>query len=110
MRADPVTDEIAKAIYERDKGCVAALVFGATGCTDMWGQHIDPLLSANSKRRWRQCFHLDHVHPWYAKMGVRASSLRLWLLCAGHHLNGWATKKENRVKAREYLTSQGVAP
>lgn len=107
--ADPVTDEIADYVMARDKGCVAALVYGATGCTDMWGQRISPLLEEVPKRRWRQSFHLDHVHPWYGKMGVRASSTRLWLLCAGHHF-GWATKKENRVKAREYLASVGVMP
>lgn len=112
---DPVTPQMAEFILMRDRGCVAALVFGQTGCKDVWGKPVVPWLIAHPKWRWRQVFQIDHVLSVGGRMGKRAESdaAHLWCLCAYHH-EFWARKRENRVVARQYLKEvnsvEGLTP
>ena len=88
---DPVTSDIALAVFTRDGGCVAPLLGGTY--FDCWGRN-----------------RLEHVkeHP---RMGRRAPSdpAHLVTLCQGHTEDGmkggkvWATDKANRVAMRAYL-------
>jgi hypothetical protein len=85
-RRDPVTSEVAAAVFARDKACVAPLLGGSS--LDCDGRDT-----------------LDHVRD-QPMMGKRAPSdmAHLVVLCERHHLwNGWATS--HRPELREYLRS-----
>ena len=91
MRRDPVTPEVALAVFTRDGGCIAPRLGGSF--MDCWGRN-----------------RVEHVKA-EPRMGRRAESIaeRLVTLCEGHTEPGmragyvWATAKENREACREYL-------
>ena len=86
MRTDPVTPEVAAAVYARDGGCVAPRLGGSS--MDCDGRDT-----------------LDHVKD-QPRMGKRAPSDvdHLVVMCERHHLwNGWATA--HRPELRAYLAS-----
>jgi len=83
-RKDPVTQDVAIAVIQRDGGCVAPRLGGSF--MDCGGRTT-----------------LDHVKD-EPRMGVRAPSdvQHLVTLCEAHHLwTGWATS--HRPELREYL-------
>jgi hypothetical protein len=85
-RRDPVTPEVAAAVFARDGGCVAPRLGGS-------------FLDCDGRLT------LDHVRD-FPMMGKRAPSdmAHLVTLCTRHHLwNGWATS--HRPELREYLRS-----
>lgn len=71
---------------ERDRGCVAPV--------------LDPDIDACAGPLHRQ-----HV----LEMGGRrvTTMATVLILCAHHHLDGWATRKENKASQREYLRRVG---
>jgi hypothetical protein len=90
-RKDPVTPEMAVAVFQRDTGCMAPRLGGSV--MDCWGRNT-----------------LEHVKD-ELRMGVRAPSdmAHLITLCEGHTEPGmkagrsWNLNSENRVAMREYL-------
>lgn len=84
-RKDPVTHEVALAVFTRDKGCVAVEL----------GEYPSTCHGRLT---------LDHVRD-QPMMGKRAPSdpAHLVSLCWHHHLNGWATS--HRPLLREYLAA-----
>lgn len=87
-RRDPVTHEVAVAVFNRDRGCVAVEL-------GEWASTCSGRLT------------LDHVrdHP---MMGKRAPSdmAHLVAVCWHHHLDGWATS--HRPELRAYLERVNV--
>ena len=94
MRRDPVTPELALAVFQRDSGCVAPRLGGSF--MDCWGHN-----------------RIEHVKA-EPRMGKRAEARmdRLVTLCEGHTEPGmrggyvWCTDKANREAMREYLRNQ----
>lgn len=90
-RRDPVTPEMALAIFALDGGCIAPRLGGTA--LDCWGRLT-----------------IEHVKS-ELRMGRRALSVRrnLVSLCQGHMEDGmragrcWNTNKRNRALVREYL-------
>lgn len=90
-RSDPVSPELAEAVFKRDGDCIAPRVGGTS--MDCWGQRG-----------------IEHVKV-QPRMGVRAEARldRLVTLCEGHREPGmragrvWCTQRENREAMREYL-------
>ena len=88
---DPVSPELAEAVFKRDEGCVAPRLGGTS--LDCWGRN-----------------RIEHVKA-EPSMGVRAEARldRLVTLCEGHTEPGmragrvWCTARENREAMREYL-------
>ncbi len=80
---DPVTAQVALAVFNRDQGCVAVEL-------GEWASTCEGRLT------------LDHVRD-QPMMGKRAPSdpQHLVSLCWHHHLNGWATS--HRPELRAYL-------
>lgn len=90
-RADPVTQEVAIAVFERDGGCIAPRLGGSF--MDCAGRAT-----------------LDHVRD-EPMMGKRAPSdaAHLVTLCEYHHLwSGWATS--HRPELRRYLREVNAEP
>ena len=93
MRRDPVTPEMALAVFNRDQGCVAPRLGGSF--MDCWGRNT-----------------LAHVKD-EPRMAKRAPSDlgHLATVCQGHAEDGmrggyvWVTDKENIARLREYLKS-----
>jgi hypothetical protein len=90
MRKDPVTHEVALAVFQRDRGCVAVEL-------GEWASSCKGRLT------------LDHVRE-QPMMGKRAPSdmAHLVALCEFHHTgskagSNWATS--HRPLLREYLES-----
>ncbi len=89
---DKVTHEVAMAVFNRDRGCVALLLGGWS--SQCWGT-----------------IGLEHVQDGGGRMGRRAPSdvRHLVSLCQGHREPGmmgghvWCTDKVNRQAMREYL-------
>jgi hypothetical protein len=105
---DQVSPETAKAVFERDKGCVAPLVDPATTvCRSQYG--------VPHHRSYRGMLTLDHVKS-EPRMGVRAPSDmgHLVSLCYGHHIattgggSNWATA--HRSELRDYLAGFEETP
>jgi hypothetical protein len=99
-RRDPVSHELALAVFTRDGGCMAPRLGGSA--IDCWGRN-----------------RIEHVKA-QPRMGVRAEARldRLLTICEGHSEPGtkagycWATDKVNRNRMREHLLSlypDGVA-
>ena len=84
---DPVTHALRLAVLERDgERCVTTFI--------EWDQDIDACAGPLT---------LDHVQEGYGRMGKRAPSRldTLAVVCAHHHLDGWATS--HRPELRAYL-------
>jgi len=95
-RRDPVTPDVAEAVFSRDgNACVAPRLGATEECRDVWGNPI--------RLGSRSGLTLDHVHEGYGKAGKRAPSdpAHLVTVCHHHHLNGWATS--HRPELRKYL-------
>lgn len=90
MSRNPVTAEVALAVFNRDNGCVFVTV------TREYGQCEGRLT-------------LDHVRD-QPMMGKRAPSdpSHLVSLCWHHHLDGWATA--HRPELRAYLATFNAVP
>lgn len=86
-RRDPVTPEVALAVFARDGGCLAPRLGGSA--MDCWGRN-----------------RIEHVKR-EPRMGRRGDLLGT--LCQGHTEDGtragycWATDAENRRRMREHL-------
>ena len=91
-RRDPVTQERAIAIFERDGGCLAPRLGGSA--MDCWGRN-----------------RIEHVKV-EKRMGRRGELLGT--LCQGHTEDGaragycWATDTKNREAMRAYLLALPV--
>jgi hypothetical protein len=96
-RKDPVTPEMARLVFERDRlRCAAPSIDAMAGeCRNRFG---DLVLSDD-----RDSLTIDHVQDGYGRMGLRATSdlAHCVVICWGHHLNGWATS--HRPELRAYI-------
>jgi len=96
MTRDPVTSDMALAVFARDNGCMAPR---------LGGSYFD-------------CFGRDRIEHVKSepRMGRRAPSdmAHLIVLCQGHTEDGmrggkvWATDKANRQAMRDYLAGLHV--
>jgi len=95
---DRVTPSLWLYVISRDGGCMAPILDREAGpCRNKWGVVV--------ARNNESALTVQHVWLDYSVKGDRAPSDKEHLLCLcwGHHLGGWATRKDSLALQRAHL-------